>query len=1241
MASLKKVSITFNTHNQNPLIFGSNAIIHVFIKNRSNTSADPAVNTDFIGNLKAYERHIGLGDTEINPYLAYAKGLSVAPGTLSPLSNTFDLQLLPTTIKLEDIMLPVVNIHFFPNGDGRWTFDYTIEFLFDDGRCFTSSSNVNGVKGIILDQDNRNYSGICVENPFITIPPPVKPVTNALLKRVILDFGTHNDDKVISTGLNVHIVNRINQTTSQDIAIGLDMFKGQAFPAPGTPNATSKKTFIWSADAQHPLASNSIRLQDMVLPVVYIIMVPNGNDRWIFDYRITFEFDNGQTYTSRTNGIILDKNNNKHAGVYNGDSFPTVTPPTKPATTHAPLQQTKYISFTFLQQKLDEFVNNRQGSVTSVNPPMIKFNFNNSGRYSEDILPESFIDLQSINAKCGGIEYISSPSSLGQINASSSFTDLYFSSINSKSLTLNIDRSTPAPLLTLKIDFDCSGSEETVGGSSTSVTGMNFLSFSISLRLTLSYDNVHSKIDVMSWQSDIDSMLFTENPAYQFDVDSHPYLANGHFLGKAIVDQPTNGKGDFISQIVIVNLVTSSSFDPGDTFASEMTGKIYQKLTTPDGITQRTVRDDINSTVNSLLLGGVVDDQDALGVNNHNNNVVHSLQVQGDNLVITYSGPSNTFTSPAPTDWPNATTNPDSSIDFSPGKLINIDHIVVLTMENRSFDHILGYLSLPVNKGGMARTDVDGLKGGEFNPYKGINKPSFPLTSTCFSPDPPHGYEPVHQAINGGRMDGFVKSYGDEHGDAEAGNIMGYHTGANVPVYDALVRDFAFSHRWFASHPGPTFCNRFYELSGRLNVDAKGFWEFDNSSHKRPAFTETIFDYLTQYQHITSGLTWKYFEHSYCFLRFFEKYTFDNTDIVNINDAEHGFFACAKNGTLPSVSYIDPHYIEFPPNANCDGPPADIQYGQQLVQKIVEAVVTSPNWSKTLLIITYDEHGGFYDHVPPPPAAKVSPESPINTYGVRVPAFFISPWVNQGQVLGHDATAKATSLYFDHTSILKTIAKRFMTDYPPYMGARYAAANDLSNILGDDMRQSQFLPFIRYNIVYNTTQKSLDVKGGNTAPGTVLWQYNVNDTEAQHFSFEDAGDGFFYIRTHRGNLYLTADVPPLVVIGAPDAALTGAVPDYGIKQDVKYNNVHPVPGLNPAYQKWKLSPAGPVLLANNTSFVINNAFFTNKVLQPVSNLSGAAVILGDPDPANTNIINKNTWKISSPLINYQPVFIKE
>jgi Phosphoesterase family/Ricin-type beta-trefoil lectin domain-like len=289
-----------------------------------------------------------------------------------------------------------------------------------------------------------------------------------------------------------------------------------------------------------------------------------------------------------------------------------------------------------------------------------------------------------------------------------------------------------------------------------------------------------------------------------------------------------------------------------------------------------------------------------------------------------------------------------------------------------------------------------------------------------------------------------------------------------------------------------------------------------------------------------------------------------------------------------------------------------------------------PKWNKTLLVIIYDEHGGFYDHVPPPPAERFSNE-PVTTRGVRVPAFVISPWVKAGQVFGHDAPAgTAQSLYFDHTSIAKTIARRFMSDFPPYMGPRYAAANDLTAVLSDTIRQSQFLPFIGYNLMYSASQKVLEVQGGNPTPGTIVWQSDKNGSAAQVFSFEEAGNGFVYIRTHVGNLYLTVDVPDVVLTtgGTPQPATAPR-----IKQDVKYTSEAVVTKLRRDYQKWKLTPVG-ISIVDRNLYVISNAFFPDKVLQPLSaTQSGVAVVIGDK-VASTGVFDKNNaWKITSPLIN--------
>ena len=1105
MVTLQQILITFNTHGHGK---DSDTILHVFVKNRSNTSSTPEQATDYISNLLAYNNYETMGSStmtwEKNPYLGFARNLAPGLSFDDPSGNGFEIPLRGAPIPLEEIILPVVNIHILPNGYNTWMFDYFILFRFSDGSKMEYSSNNNGMTGIILDQSNRNYSGICTENTMISIPAPLKPDTTAVLAAVTLTFATHDDNKDKDTVLNVHIVNRLNASTSHDIAIGLNLAAGQEFPDPSTVPFGFSSSLL-------PLASYDIKLQDIVLPVVFINIVPNHTDTWIFDFQVTYSFDDGRNFTSRTSGVILNQDYHKCECVYQGPSFPVVQALPKPTLTGPAINHNfpvgfpttwvnttpKVIPLSFVKAKLVEFFNDRLG-VGSEDPPVAYIELNNTGVYG-DTSPETYYDLQTIVANPPpppgtrsppgfeeGVAYVSNPVSLGVQHLKWGLGTEYLNDLKSNAITANVDGTQAMPV-TLEVAFDCSTKNELRG-----TWTVDFLSLSLVLKLTLTNDVTHEKIDALSW----------------------------------VTDPNLSATG------LTVNLVTSSSRDPGDDITSTIHDAIVGQLTSPDPFDQTTHRDSLNSTLNSILLGGVIDPQ------YQNRCVVSDVGLNAEELVIAYAGPPATYVPPVPPGLPNVTAAM-ATTDFSPGSLANIDHIVILTMENRSFDQMLGYLSLPPEKGGMGRTDVDGLKGNEVNYLGATACPSFafPTEDTIFFPDPPHGFDAVHKAINCGAMDGFVASYADAHGPGVANRVMGYHTPANVLAYDALARDFAICHRWFAPHPGPTFCNRFYELTGRLNIDPDGFWEFDNSSHIIPSFTPTIFDYLT-----AQNISWKYFEHHYTFLRFFERHTFDATNIATFDDPEFGFANTARTGGLPSVTFIDPHFIELPPGGNCDGPPADVKDGQILVRKVVEAVVASPTWAKTLLIIVSDEHGGFYDHVAPPAATPAFPKGPA-TFGVRIPSFFISPWILAGAVFGHDGglrgvggggtigdagereaiVAPLQPLHFDHTSILKTITRRFMSENPPDMGPRYAAANDLTAVVGATPRQSQFLPFIPYNFVYGASQKRLDVQFAGVAPGTVLWQYDPNDTVAQQFSFEDAGGGFVYIRTHTANLYLTAE----------------------------------------------------------------------------------------------------------------------
>ncbi|MGD0454810.1 MAG: alkaline phosphatase family protein, partial [Solirubrobacteraceae bacterium] len=800
---LKDVSITFNTHGHAK---DASTVVHVFVKNRSSTSQTPEGASDFISNWLALQRYQSMGDIndgDRNPYIAY--GLDLAKpdppvplittiGFDDPSSHTFPLQLTSDTIVAEEIDLPAVDIHILTDGDDRWSFDYTIAFTFDDTSAFTYSSKTEGINGIILDQDNHNYSGICSENPFREIEPLVKAPTSSVLQKVTIEFATNKHSKDADTSLAVHIVNRLSRTSNEDIAICLDLLPGEEFPGgEGSSLAARYRSFSWLAD-EGSLA-DPIRLADLVLPVTYIVIYPNDKDRWSFDVQVTFEFGDPndfaqkrQIYSSRTNGIVLDQDLNKCACVYQGRPFPTQAhPATAPALAEEPVDRTnppKTIPISFLQAKFDEFVNNRNGPDTSDNPPLRKIRLDNSGPTNSGALRESYADIKAINPLNRPwtpgqpkVNYVSSPRSLGQITAKWGFGDLYIQDINTASLSLMVDPSQTDGPFTLRIVFETGGPVETIGGTSRSQGEMDFTNFEITMRFTLAvkrtkntFGAVRTVIDTMSW------------------VDELPQFTN-----------PLVGpieKIAIIEKYLHVSLTTSESLDPGGYTRQEVREKLFSILTKADVITKRTPRDEINSTVTSWLLGGVADDDRNT---DGNNAIIESVSIDQDNITLSYAGPRKVFAPQVPPSWP-------AGHDFSPGNLANIDHIVVLMMENRSFDHMLGYLSLPVAQGGAGRNDVDGLKGGESNSYLGVTYPSHALDSTLFAPDPPHGYEPVARAINGGLMDGFAASYGNAHGRELAGTIMGHHTAATVPTHDALARDFAIGQRWFASHPGPTFC---------------------------------------------------------------------------------------------------------------------------------------------------------------------------------------------------------------------------------------------------------------------------------------------------------------------------------------------------------------------------------------------------------------------------------------------------
>jgi phospholipase C len=368
--------------------------------------------------------------------------------------------------------------------------------------------------------------------------------------------------------------------------------------------------------------------------------------------------------------------------------------------------------------------------------------------------------------------------------------------------------------------------------------------------------------------------------------------------------------------------------------------------------------------------------------------------------------------------------------------LDSINHIVVLLLENRSFDHMLGYLSL---EGG--RTDVDGLKAGMKNVWMGKDYPIRHLSDRTLPLDPCHeGPTCVDQQI-AESCGGFVANFAKLN-PPDPGVIMGYYSKNDVPVFDHLAEQFTICDRWFSSVAGPTIPNRMYAIAGR-----SGGRRVSPPNLPPPVYNmSTIFDYLNA---SAPPISWRVFagKSEFSMLRVFQNYRFAGKQQIGELD---DFFPIAAAGQLPSVTWLEPDYGILSSHENDDHPPTDIWNAQRLVGEIYNTLLTAAHeaWQRTLFIVTYDEHGGIYDHVSPAnnpdiPTPNDDPADGNMTYGVRVPAFLISPWVKPRYVCKQ---------VLDHTSILKTILSRFLR-FPdgsvPHMHARVDAASGLNDLLSE------------------------------------------------------------------------------------------------------------------------------------------------------------------------------------------------
>jgi phospholipase C len=379
------------------------------------------------------------------------------------------------------------------------------------------------------------------------------------------------------------------------------------------------------------------------------------------------------------------------------------------------------------------------------------------------------------------------------------------------------------------------------------------------------------------------------------------------------------------------------------------------------------------------------------------------------------------------------------AIDDSIAALDEIEHVVVLMLENRSFDHLLGYLSLQPDG-----SDVDGLESGMANTYEGRSHPIFRLSETAFekAQDPCHSGACVDEQVadvNGGFAANYIRTRGDPE-FAEPVVVMGYYDGDQLPVYDFLARHFCVCDRWFCPVRGATFPNRLYAVAGRAGGSR------DNASppvYHLPSFV----------RHLDAArATWRWYTHEifatiWAVDRDYLPKTFDNVRPFSSPFSFDDFFSAAQAGTLPNVAWIDPNFVDVggPVGSNDDHPPSDVRAGQELVLRVFNALVRGPAWERTLLIVTYDEHGGFFDHVSPPAAADDDARAEFHAYGPRVPALVVSPRLD----------TRVSHEVFDHTSIIKTCLARFCRrdeTLIPDMGARVRAANHLGVLLDSEVK---------------------------------------------------------------------------------------------------------------------------------------------------------------------------------------------
>jgi phospholipase C len=375
-----------------------------------------------------------------------------------------------------------------------------------------------------------------------------------------------------------------------------------------------------------------------------------------------------------------------------------------------------------------------------------------------------------------------------------------------------------------------------------------------------------------------------------------------------------------------------------------------------------------------------------------------------------------------------------------------IKHVVLLMMENHSFDQMLGSLQGVYPE--LDGVDIDAPEPRFNVDLSGSRVFQIPTDEQQVARDPMHETVSVLAQLEDGNG-GFVRDYqahvrGTTTRDRQ--NVMGYYALDRLPALHQLARDFTVCDRWFSSLPGPTWPNRFFALSGTscgrvlmpLGLRAPRLGEFTSQTQ------DTLFDRLNE-----AGRSWKVYYYDFPISLLFEHQR--RPENLQRYDLIKHFFQEARNEKeFPEFTLIEPKYMGA--DQNDDHPPHNVFKAEKLIADVYNAIRGNPAlWESTLLVVTYDEHGGFYDHVAPPntvPPDEHQEEWTFDRLGVRVPTILVSPWAPRG----------VEKTQFDSTSLLRYLTDRWRLGP---LGRRAAAAQSIAVALKQSELRTDTVPFIR------------------------------------------------------------------------------------------------------------------------------------------------------------------------------------